>query len=1106
MAKRWLMQEADPEAVARLAAELGVSPLLAGVLWRRGFQDPQAARAFLWGGLETLADPALLPDVFLALARIRQAIENQEKILVYGDYDVDGVTGTALLLLVLRQLGALVDYYLPRRLEEGYGLNGPAVEEAARAGVRLIITVDCGITSIAEVELAARQGLDVIITDHHEPGTILPPALAVINPKRPDARYPFRELAGVGVAFQLARALVLEMTGAEIGPALLDLVALGTVADVVPLTGENRVLVREGLKYLAQGCRPGVRALLEVTGLIGRVITAGQVGFLLAPRLNAGGRLGSAARGVELLLAEDDEKARRLAQELDAENKKRQQVEEEILQEALTLVAAEVNLEEEWGLVLASPNWHPGVIGIVASRLVERFYRPVFLISLQEGLGKGSGRSIPGFPLHEAMAELAPLLVKFGGHEQAGGLSIDPANIDAFRQGFNRLCRERLRPEDLIPALKVEGVLTLGEVNLGLVAQLELLAPYGPGNPVPNFLLPEVRILESRAVGAEGQHLRLKLQDQKGQKVWTMAFGQGNAVGLLRPGQTLDVAIQLERRLWNGEERIEHYVKDFQLNPARHSTILRAELAQVQREVAAAGERDPFPDAPSGLVEPAGTATGKVGPDSWPGGAAGVLPRKDVPEDRQRGETVSTRSGAGLETEAGGRKGEVFVSPGRPRPFRVHLYPTFFDLWQRRTFEVERPPGWRVGWASGLHWRSAQEEFLAGLADFDIILTTMEFLLYHLSKQDWLQPREIVWHGKGLQAGELGLDWAGLNLLPAPPEIDAEKIQVVAPRERKEKEEYLDNLLLSRASRGGSVLICATEGHLAKRPFPAVQGGKDQRLLYFLLGPGSAGPDLRKTGEGLFPISAGGPGAGPGRLEISDVVFLSVPHSLTEFLIPLEGLVEGARVHLVFDEEDFAFARQRLDFMSPEREFLVELYRLVKAFFAARPSFMPGSPGATQSVPAKGPGLDQLAAETSNLARRGPNALPTEPDWPGFGDDHRKEAFLGLAEGLLRLKRPGLSFPGYPPGKPVPRGVITAGLLVFWELGLLAQAGTTITFQPPPGKLDLSLSLRYREARRQQKELERVAHLLWRGLDRVGDVSLFQLLQEDDVLRTGFSN
>ena len=427
----------------------GLSPLLLQLLSNRGLTEEKSIKSFLYGGINDLEEPFLLKDMDRAVERIDRAVKNGERIIVYGDYDVDGITATALLYRYFKEVyNYQIDYYIPRRKEEGYGLNQAAVEEFIKKDYDLLLTVDCGISAHEEVKYSMSHGLDVIITDHHQAGQEIPPALAVIDPHRGDDEYPFKSLAGVGVAFKLCQALEYNKNQRYISDLLLnllDLVALGTVADIVPLNGENRIIVREGLQVLERTGNIGLQKLIQITGLAGRQLNTGNLAFIIAPHLNAAGRMDSAGKCVELLITEDEVLAEVIALELRVANRERQELEEKILQEALEKVAAEINLEEEKAIVLAAEGWHPGVIGIVASRLVESYYRPVILIAIDEdGRGKASCRSIRNLNLYEALQRCSNYLETFGGHEMAAGLTIKVESIEGFRKEFNRFLDEKL--------------------------------------------------------------------------------------------------------------------------------------------------------------------------------------------------------------------------------------------------------------------------------------------------------------------------------------------------------------------------------------------------------------------------------------------------------------------------------------------------------------------------------------------------------------------------------------------------------------------------------------------------------------------------------------
>ncbi len=570
--KRWRMREADTASISLLVEEMGFAPPIARVLAGRGIVTSDTARRFISASLADLHDPFLLLDMGRAVNRLAAAREAGETVCVYGDYDVDGITSVALLMSFFRAVGISSFYYIPRRLEHGYGLSSEGLAEVAAQGAKVVVTVDCGISAVAEAALSSALGIDLIITDHHTPSPQLPDAYAVINPLRPGSPFPFIPLAGVGVAFNLLMALrkVLRDQGifsATVEPDLreyLDFVALGTIADVVPLTGENRTLTRYGLKVLEGSSRPGIQALKDVAGVTGEV-TCGAVGFRLAPRLNAAGRLEDAALGVELLLCDDYEKAARIAAELDASNNERQSLEREILESALQMISESPDLHGGHSIVLASTDWHPGVIGIVASRIVDLFHRPTILIALQEGSGRGSGRSIPGFHLYQALNACSDHLLKFGGHRQAAGLSIAEGTLKAFMQHFDQVASGELSQDDLVPELSLDGELSSADLTLDLLDQLLPLQPFGMGNPEPLFLLRSVRILEKRVL--KGSHVKLRI-DSAGCSFDAIGFG---LAGRELPG-CIDLVVALQENIWNGRRSLQLRVKDFRSAENREST------------------------------------------------------------------------------------------------------------------------------------------------------------------------------------------------------------------------------------------------------------------------------------------------------------------------------------------------------------------------------------------------------------------------------------------------------------------------------------------------------------------------------------------------------
>jgi single-stranded-DNA-specific exonuclease len=566
---------------ARLASVLGIPAPVGRVLWARGYREPSQAERFLEPRFEHLPNPFELKGIEAAVSRLQRALAQGERVCVYGDYDVDGVTSTALLVSVLRKLGGNVEFYVPHRLVEGYGLNVRALEKIAARGTRLVVSADCGVTAVAEIDAAAKLGLDVVVIDHHTASQDLPRALAILNPHQPGCTFPGRELAAVGVAFHLLLALRKRLREAgwfasRPEPNLrevLDLVALGTIADVVPLTGPNRVLVHFGLKELARGGRVGVLALKSVAQLAGEV-TAGDVGFKLGPRINAAGRLDDASVGVRLLLSEDLREARALAEQLDRANAERQDLQVRIANEAIAHAEKLGPPEARRTLVVSSSGWHVGVVGIVAARLVERFHRPALVIAEEGGVAKGSGRSVEGFHLYDALARCAHHLTKFGGHKHAAGVTLDTGRISDFAQALEAEGREALDPAQLSARLRIDAELHPREVRMELASQLRRLAPFGAGNPEPVFFCRELAAHEVRLLpdkkGTGPGHLKLRLgeagprvSEEESIALEAIGFNLGGTV--LAVGTRLEAAFQLTVDSWNGSERLQLKVKDLKM-------------------------------------------------------------------------------------------------------------------------------------------------------------------------------------------------------------------------------------------------------------------------------------------------------------------------------------------------------------------------------------------------------------------------------------------------------------------------------------------------------------------------------------------------------------
>ena len=545
--------------------ELGLPRALCRLLHLRGHPTPDAARHYLKPRLDELHDPRLLAGAEQAVDRIARAIHERETILVHGDYDVDGMCAAALYTRVLRSLGAIVEPFVPHRMSDGYDLGHAGVRRAAEAGATLILTGDCGTVAHEAVEQARAQGIDVIITDHHTPGDTLPAAAAVVNPNRADCSYPFKGLAGAGVAYKLCQMLTTAMNGdADALRWHLDLVALATIADLAPLRGENRILAHYGLRVLRDTRSAGLRALMVRAGINTKAaLTAGQVSHVLAPRLNAVGRMGAASRGVTLLLADDAADAATLADEMESENHTRQSVDRAMLEEALAMLEERFDPDADYGVVLSSPGWHPGVIGIVASRVVERVHRPVVLIAEDPatGRGRGSARSIPAFHLYDGIHECAPLLERYGGHRQAAGMDIRIERIAQFREAFNRHACAVLRADDLVAEVKVDLEVTIAEANAELCRMMRHCGPFGLGNPQPVFIARGVAAYHCKTVGG-GQHLRLTL-GQDDARLPAIGFRMAERLRDIDFGNTsIDVAFQLQQDEWNGRERLQARLVD----------------------------------------------------------------------------------------------------------------------------------------------------------------------------------------------------------------------------------------------------------------------------------------------------------------------------------------------------------------------------------------------------------------------------------------------------------------------------------------------------------------------------------------------------------------
>lgn len=562
--KKWVTAAPDLDAARALSEACGFSPLAAVALCARGVDTPEKAQAFLATGTEGLYDPMRLRDMDKAVAAIREVIREKQKIIVFGDYDVDGITATCVLLRYLRSLGADADYYIPNRLSEGYGLSCAAMDALYKQGVRLIVTVDSGVTAFEETAYAKKLGIRMVITDHHECREELPEAEAIVNPRRSDCGYPFTELAGVGVAFKLICALAGPENLGRVIDKYADLVALGTVADVMPIVGENRVIVAAGLRRLAVTENLGLEMLLRESGQKSRRLTSSVISFILAPRINAAGRMGNTEQAVELFLTDDPVRAQELAAQLCEQNKERQAAENEILQQALAVLRKEYNPLEDKMIVLAGEDWHHGVIGIVASRICDRYACPTVLIAVDGDIGKGSGRSMAGFNLFEALSDSADLLDKFGGHELAAGLTIQKGNIDDFKARILAYADAHIKPGDLMPIIHIDCAITPAYITESSVEGLAALEPFGMKNPQPVFSMDNMYVEDITPISSD-RHVRLTLV-KDGISYTAMLFGTGAGGCGFAQGNFVDAAFHLEINEYRGRRTVQLVLKDIRLS------------------------------------------------------------------------------------------------------------------------------------------------------------------------------------------------------------------------------------------------------------------------------------------------------------------------------------------------------------------------------------------------------------------------------------------------------------------------------------------------------------------------------------------------------------
>ncbi|CAG9619461.1 single-stranded-DNA-specific exonuclease RecJ [Sutcliffiella rhizosphaerae] len=582
---RWNVKEPNREKVQYLAESLNIAPLIASLLVNRGMDTLETAKEFLYTHELDFHDPFLMDDMDKLVERVNQAIQTEEKILVYGDYDADGVSSTTVLVTALREIGAKVEFYIPNRFTEGYGPNESAFKQAKENGFSVIITVDTGISALHEAKIAKDLNMDLIITDHHEPGPELPDAFAIIHPKKETCTYPFKDLAGVGVAYKVAHALL-----GKNPEHLLDVAAIGTIADLVPLVGENRLLASKGIKKMQQTTRIGLKALFQKCGVETHTISEETIGFSIGPRINAVGRLDNADPAVHLLMTEDVEEAKMLADEMESYNKERQQIVTQITEEAIQQVEEKYPPEENSFIIVEGHNWNAGVIGIVASRLVDRFYRPTIVLSLDEekGLAKGSARSIAGFDLFENLSGCRDILPHFGGHPMAAGMTLNMEDVEKLRLRMNQRASEILKEEDFSPITDVDIECKVEEVTLQTIEQLDKLAPFGMANPKPKVLVKSVSPQQLRQIGNKSNHLKMVIE-QDGCSLDCVGFGFGEKFHHVSPGATLDVLGELSINEWNNFRKPQLFladlrVKEYQLFDIRSIKQLNQTLQGIAKD------------------------------------------------------------------------------------------------------------------------------------------------------------------------------------------------------------------------------------------------------------------------------------------------------------------------------------------------------------------------------------------------------------------------------------------------------------------------------------------------------------------------------------------
>ncbi len=566
--KKWVLKEFDKEEVINISKAYGISPITAIILYNRGIRTEQEIKNFLGCDLSVMHDPYLMKDIDKAVERILLAKENGEKVTIYGDYDVDGITSIAILYKHLESLGMTVDYYVPDRIAEGYGVNREALDKIKESGSSVVITVDTGITAVEETEYAKTIGLDMIITDHHECKEQIPTSYASIDPKQKNCGYPFKNLAGVGVAFKLIQALDKNVPLEKLMELYSDLVCLGTVADISPLVDENRILVTEGLKRFKTTKNVGLKALIDVTTANNNNITTSTIGYIIAPRINASGRLGCAARSVELFLTEDENKAKELAEDLCKENTIRQQTEQKMFAEALEYIEKHPEIKDDKVLVIPHEDWHHGIVGIVSSKITEKFYKPSILFAIDGDEAKGSGRSVSGYNLFEALENCSGILEKFGGHELAAGLSVKTENIDAFRKAINEYTPEKTEETTTVPTVNIDAVIKAAYITNETVDDINKLQPFGVENPAPVFAAKNLKIHRISTM-SENKHLRMTLL-KDGKYLDTVGFGMGEYFNCFKEGDFVDVAFGISINDYKGFHNVQLILKDIKLSEVKN--------------------------------------------------------------------------------------------------------------------------------------------------------------------------------------------------------------------------------------------------------------------------------------------------------------------------------------------------------------------------------------------------------------------------------------------------------------------------------------------------------------------------------------------------------